>query len=464
MLGADEEAPPRRGKGAPDEGRALADEPFGIDDRVVPYRRVRQFARNSATVFAGVIVANAMVYVYYAAAARALGVEAAGLFSSLVAAILVLSLPGSVVAPVVAKLVADAVARGQPSVARGMGIASAWSALPVGLAMGIVVLAANGAARTFFHTTDPVAIALAAGGLALTFPLAPQRAVLQGRSAYGAFATSMLTDAGGKALTGGLLLFALPHGPGALRFALAGYLVATLAAYLINVGLTTGGEVAATWPRLPASRIVSLVAGVGLPIAALTVITFADSILVRHYLPARDAGFYNSAVALVGRALVTLVQFVPTVLLPRAAGEVANGRSPARYLAAAGGLTALVSAAVLAAVAIAPRLIVVAVSGPAFLDAAPLLLPYGVAMCALAGATVLSSYLIGIGRHGYALPLTVAAGGEVAAIVLVHPDVAAVIRIVLIGHTLVFLTALADTLLSLRQKGFAPQIAEVREP
>ena len=160
---------------------------------------MRQFVGHGALVFAGTMLANVMTYLYYIAAARSLGVEAAGLFSSLIAAMLLLSLPGNVVAIVVAKIVADATARGNAGTARAIGAAIAAALLPLAIvAMGAAWLG-NGVLRAFFHTADPLVIVLAAAGFVLTFPLAPQRAVLQGESAYTAFSLSALTDATGKA-------------------------------------------------------------------------------------------------------------------------------------------------------------------------------------------------------------------------------------------------------------------------
>ena len=205
-----------------------------------------------------------------------------------------------------------------------------------------------------------------------------------------------------------------------------------------------------------------LVFGVALPVAALTAMTFGDAVLVRHYLPARDAGLYNSAIALVGRAIVTAVQFIPTILLPRAAADVFAGRSPARFLAFAALSTVAMCGAVLAIVGAFPQLVVVAISGPAFAAAAPLLLPYGIAMSALGGATVLSSYLIGIDRHAFAIPLTIVAVAELCAIVVVHPDIATVVRIVIIGHTAAFCATLVDALFSLRTRGFLAPVPEAR--
>jgi O-antigen/teichoic acid export membrane protein len=410
---------------------------------------MREFLRHGALVFGGLVGANILTYVYYATVARALGVESAGLLMALLASILFLSLPGNVLAVVVAKVAADACARGDREVLKGLGIAATALAVPVALAVACTVALTGPAIARFFHTGDALVVWLAAAGLATTFPLAAQRAVLQGSASFGPFVLSNLIEAAGKVATGLVLLFAL-HGAGGAHVALAGYVVATAVAFGVNAVLTIRGGGSGVLPRLSGRRVRHLVVGVALPMSVLTAMTFADAVLVRHYLSAREAGLYNSAIALVGRAIVTVVQFVPTILLPRAAAEAAAGRSARRYLAAALALTAGAAGTIVAAVAAFPGTMVVLMAGPAFAGAAPLLAVYAVAMSALAGAIVVATYLIGIDRHGFAVPVAAIGVAEIAAITQFHPDLAAVVRIVLLGHAGAFGCCLTEAIISLR--------------
>ena len=176
--------------------------------------------------------------------------------------------------------------------------------------------------------------------------------------------------------------------------------------------------------------------------------TFADVVLVRHFLSARDAGLYGAA-ALVGRAILTVTQFVPTLVMPYAAVALAQGRSPKIVLASAGSLMLGLVGAILCVVAIAPGLVVTIVSGAAFAAAAPIVLPYAVAMSALAGATVLCAYLVGIDRHGFALPLTAIGVLEIVGIAVIHDSIGHVIAVILTGHIAAFAATLVDALLSL---------------
>lgn len=406
---------------------------------------MRDFLRHSSLVFAGTLGANVFFYAAYALVQRSLGVENAGLFMALLATTQLLAVPGSVLATVVAKMSADAAAAGRRGVLRALSRHMSLICIPLLLLAAIASTAGGGWLRSYFHTPDGIAIGFAALAFALFFPLAPQRAVFQGGGIFGAFIISGLIEAVLKAGTGAAL-FTLG---GSVRFAFLGFALATAFSYAYNVIV---GARTAPQPEvvaLPAEAIRNHLIGVVLPISGLTAVTFADAILVRHYLPAYDSGLY-AIIALVGRAIVTITQFVPTVLMPKATEAAARGRSPAPLLGLAAAATAAVVLPILVLVGFFPGAIAGGLAGGAFRPAAPLMLPYAIAMTGLAGATVLATYLIGINRRGFAIPMTVVCVLEIAAIVLVHPNVRTVVDIVLAGHLTAFASVCIATLLSLR--------------
>jgi O-antigen/teichoic acid export membrane protein len=417
---------------------------------------VREFLRHGSLVFAGLVGANVFTYVYYATVSRAVGIENAGLFTSLISAMLFLSLPGFVGATVLAKLVADATGRRRGGVAVFLGRRIAWLVCLTALAAFLAATAGYGAVSGFFHAHDGAIVALAAAGFALTFVLAPQRALLQGGGQFSALTLSNVLEGAGKAISGVAVLTV----GGGLRAALGGYLVAVAAAVGLNF-ILTGRGTAPEAPPFQRADLNRVLRGIALPIAATTAMTFVDVILVRHFLRAYEAGLYGAA-ALVGRAMLTVIAFVPTVLLPKATARVAQGESPVRLLAAALMMTAIVIGGILAVLAVAPAFVVTVISGQAFVAAAPLMLPYGLAMAGLAGALVLSNYLIGIDRHGFALPLTAVAICEAVAIIALHPDIATILHIVITGHLCAFLCCAVDTGFSLRApRGISPIVAKI---
>ena len=409
---------------------------------------MRDFLKHGSLVFAGTLGANVLFYAAYALVQRALGVENAGLFMALLATTQLLAVPGTVLATVVAKMSADAAAQGQRGVSRALSRNMSQLSVPLLMLAAVASTAGSGWLRSYFHTPDGLAIAFAALAFAMFFPQAPQRAVFQGGGMFGAFILSGLIESALKAGTG-VALYVLGGG---VRFAFIGFAAATALSYAYNAALGTRTAHRLERVVLPAEAIRNHLIGVVLPISGLTAVTFADAILVRHYLSAYESGLY-AIIALVGRAIVTITQFVPTVLMPKATEAAAHGRSPAPLLGLAAGATVIVVLPMLVLVGFFPAAIAGGLAGGAFRPAAPFMLPYGLAMTALAGATVLATYLIGINRRGFAIPMTIVCILEIVAIVLVHPNVAAVVHIVLAGHLSAFTCVLLAALFSLRTRG-----------
>lgn len=406
---------------------------------------MRDFLKHGSLVFAGTMAANILFYASYALVQRALGVENAGLFMALLATTQLLAVPGTVLATVIAKVSADATAQGRQGVLRSLARSMARMCIPLLIIAVVGATAGNGVLRSYFHTRDSWDIAMAALAFALFFPLTPQRAVLQGGGLFGSFVTSTVIEALLKAGTG-VAVYILGGG---VSGAFAGFAVATAAAYLYNVLVGMRTAPALERLQLAAHTVKHHALGVALPVAGLTVITYADAILVRHYLPAYSAGLY-AAVALVGRAVVTVMSFLPTVVLPKATTAFAEGRSPLPLLGLAGAAGTAVLVPLLLIIGLFPAQIAGGIAGGQFRPAAPLLLPYAAAMSGLALATILATYLISINRRGFAIPATIVCGLEVFAIVFIHPNVRTVVDIVLGGHLSVLCVTLAATFASFR--------------
>jgi O-antigen/teichoic acid export membrane protein len=408
---------------------------------------VRDFYRQGALVFAGLIASNILTYVLYATVARAVGVDLAGLFLSVVSAIMIGALPAIVAGYVIAKLAADAQGRDDAGTINALGLYATVSIVPVAIIVTIASVIAAGPLRLLFRTGDTAVIALAAAAFGLTFVMLIQRAVLQGAGRFGAYVVSNLIEGSLKAAAG--LITLVQHG--GVRLALSGFVLAVFAAAGFNA-VQMVGQLPRARLSLPGSTFLRHFVGIALPIAALTAVTFADVVLVRRFLDTYDSGLY-SAVALVGRAALTALGFVPTVLMPRAAAALAAGQSSVRLLAAACAVTAGAVFAALILAALVPGTLIALIAGRAFLAASPYVLEYVTGMGALAGATVLTSYLIAIERRGFVIPMTVVACGEVLAIALQHSDLWTVVRIVLVGHSTMLACCIVDVLLLLARRG-----------
>ena len=392
-----------------------------------PHDRV---AVHAGITFAGLMAANVLGYVFYALVSRTLGVEGYGTFSSLLAIVLIVSAPSLIGQMIIAKLASDFSLEPQrlSGLVRAIDrITLAISALPALALAALSLPIAN-----FLHLNDPLLVVLAACSLCGAISLPFLRGVLQGTSAFGPFALSTVVEAFGKALCAPLL-GVVAGVRGALGGLAVGYVAAAL--YTFVAGRAHGrGEAA----HLSLRGVARTSAAVGLAVFCLNVLLLYDVVLAKRYLDAHTAGLYGAA-ALACRALYAVIAFVPTVLLPQAAGRAARGQRTRGLFSQALLVTVAISLAACALYAYAPGFVVVAIAGRRFASAALFLLPYIVAMSALATANVIATYNIARGRMGFVVPLGLVAVGEVVSVVVRHRSAADILQTILIGHAVALL-------------------------
>jgi O-antigen/teichoic acid export membrane protein len=283
----------------------------------------------------------------------------------------------------------------------------------------------------FFHVTSAWPIVVSALSLGLYAVITVQRGVLQGASRFGQFSASYCIEAAIRLVAGVLLA----ERYGALG-ALLGLLVGVAGCYAYDEWvLRSRGEEGGGRSELSLRRVTYIAWRIGLAQLMLTVLSFYDVVLVRHVFDAREAGLYSAA-ALVGRVMLGLLAFVPTLVMPKATARARTGVSALPLFAAALGIAAAMAGAGALAALLAPRTIVVLFAGGPFADAAAIVPAYVAAAAALGLANVVAAYQFGLHRYAFVVPATIVAIGEIAAIAIWHPSISAVVAVVLCGHAL----------------------------
>jgi len=404
---------------------------------VIARLRTNDFLRHGAVVFAGLMLANVFHYLFYFEVSRLVGVAGYAVVTSLVAAVLICALPGQIAMTIVAKIAADFHAVGDLRRLRTLANRASLGAIAVGLFAFLLALLFRNAIADYLHVTDLRLIVAAGVALLLTLVLYVQRGVFQGAQRFATFTISSVIEAVGKAVLGAALPLA---GFGAL-----GALVGLDIALAISFGYTTLVFVrfgpAAPSLVLPWRTIVATSSNIALSVSAISVMTLFDVILVKHYFSAEIAGLY-SASSLAGRALFTVLAFVPTVIMPKAAARLASGSSPRSLLAQAGALVVIIGGGALVLFALAPGFVVAVIAGKAYLAAAPFVFPYGCALTMLAAANIAAMYKIGLHRFDFTVPLLAVMAGEIVAVSLRHGSPEIVIQTLVIGHALALVVTL----------------------
>lgn len=188
-------------------------------------------------------------------------------------------------------------------------------ALVVGVGIGLLMFLFAGPITTFLNLPDRVLIWLLAVGMAFYIPLGVRRGYIQGIHAFGPLALNFMLE-GFVRLGGAVLLIALGMGVKGTVVAIA---AAVIGAYFA----------ALPCPALTALSFRSLAISAREGVQAIvffsgqTVINNFDIVLVKHFFPPAEAGFY-AAVSLVGRVINMCAWSVVHTMFPVSAGD----RSP----------------------------------------------------------------------------------------------------------------------------------------
>jgi len=404
---------------------------------VIARLRKSELLRHGAIVFAGVALASVLNYLYYMLIGRRAGVEVYGVVTSLASALFVLSAPAIVVQLIVARLASDLETRGDVAAIRKLAdIATLWTG-GVAAIFAVAALIARDALAGFFNleSSEPIVVsAVAFVFLAVVFV---QRGIFQGSHRFGDLSASVAIDATTKVCVG-VPLVGLLGASGALLGLVTSQVMAC--GYSFIAFRARFGRLRAPL-ALDRKLIARVVSHVGLGQLTFTVLMFYDVPLIKHSFDARSAGLYAAA-ALVGRAVLSAISFVPTLVMPKATARAAAGHSPLPLLGAAVALSAGIVASAVIISTFAPRFVVTLIAGRAFGEAAPLVLPYVVASGALSIANVVAAYKMGLHRYDFVLPALAVGIVEVLTFAAWHPTLAAAIVVLLVGHIAILCTTL----------------------
>lgn len=413
--------------------------------------------RHGAVVFVGLIVASLMNYLYFMLCGRLLGIEGYGELTALTSAVLTLAAPANVAQIIIARFVTEFHTTGRYDAQHRL----ARRAVRATLALAALAAAGgaifSGPLGDFMHVGARLPIVVAALSLGLYAVITVQRGVLQGASRFNELSASYCVEALVRLVAGVLLA----RWYGAFG-ALAGMLIGVAVCYAYDELVMRADSAGTERSGISREQLSYVVLRIGLAQLMLTVLSFYDVVLVRHLFPARDAGLYAAA-ALVGRVMLSVLAFVPAVVMPKATGRARAGKSAIPLFGAAMGMSAAIAGTGALAAFVAPDRIVVLFAGRAFSDAAPVVPAYVVAAAALGISNVVAAYQFGLHRYAFVAPAAVVAVAEIVAMACWHPSIAAAVAVVLTGHAM-FLAAtfigLGGTQSDLDLAGEPLQVAE----
>ncbi len=397
------------------------------------------FVQQGSIVFGSTIVVNVFNYLFHFALSRKLGVVDYGALQSMIALLMIVLIPTAIAATIIAKYTAEFDLAGDERANGALSRYVVRTSLIAGGAAALISLACTAVLGAYLQISDPVpilAFALLVGTNIIT-PLL--RAVLQGRQAFVSFSISNVIEALAKALLGvGFVLLGFGLGG-----AIVGYTIGTAASVIYTLVVvrrrfSPPGDGAVRFDR---ARLYETAAGAAASSGAITILAYADVLLVKHFFIPETAGLFG-VVSLIGKMIFLGIAFVPVVILPKATEVAMQGRNPGPLLLQAGAIMAAVAAVALGCVYFFGPAIVAIVSGGAYLAAGRYLFAYTAAMSLLSAAQIVIMFKVGLHRFDFVASTLLVVAGEVTGISLFHDSLQQVVTIVLAGHALAFLGSL----------------------
>ncbi len=187
----------------------------------------------------------------------------------------------------------------------------------VGIAIGLLLFLLEWPLTRYLNLPDPVLISLLALGTAFNIPLGVRRGYIQGIHSFGPLALNFMLE--GLVRLGGLCVL-IWLGMGVNGAVLASVLAVVVCYFvaLPSPGLTSLGFAGIAIPFHEGLQAIIFFSG-------QTIINNFDIVLVKHFFPPAEAGFY-AAVALVGRLVNMCAWSVVNTMFPVSAGADGDER------------------------------------------------------------------------------------------------------------------------------------------
>lgn len=395
--------------------------------------------RTSGWLFAAFMVSNVFAYGFQVAMGRLLAPAEYGFLNSLLAVFVVLSVPLATVPMVLARKTAEYNAKKDFARIRSLVRLALRRLLFVGIC-GLVVFALGARfLADYLHSPSIVPILILGLCACTSFAVPINAAVLQGLQDYVWMGIS--AGLGGPARFFFCVAFVLA-GFG-VNGVLAGMVLCNLALWLLTClpirrhllqGSHDGGHV----HHLSLAHMFP----VFLANLAFTTLTQADMILVARYFPAHEAGMYAAA-AILGRSVMYVPGAFVQAMFPMVSEHHSLNRDSRHLLFKALGATLALSGFGAALFFLFPDLIIRVFFGVRYLEAAPVLRYFGLAMLPMAFLMVLMNYSIARGERRFSYLMALGALLEVALIYFHHESLQKVVFVIMTVGVLLIIPELA---------------------
>lgn len=371
--------------------------------------------RSSGLLFGAFMISSVFNYLFQIVMGRLLGPGQYGLLNALLSLMMVLGVPIGTLLMVVSRKAAGYKAKGDYGAAKALFEQVNKKVLAAGGIGLAVFLACSPLIRDYLNAPALIPVALLGFAAFASLPGPVNTAMLQGLQDYKWLGISMALAGPAR-----VAFSALPVSAGfGVSGAVAGLIAAGVFGWVITYFPLRGRLAAAAespaGEHLPFSRVMPVfVANL-----AFAVMTQADMLLVNRYFQGHEAGVYASA-AILGRAVMYIPGSIVLAMFPMVSETKALNKSGGRLLFKALLATSVFSGGGALLFYFSPGWTMGTFFGAGYLEAAPLLKYFGLAMLPMAFLLVFMNYFVAREKTVFAYIMAVCAALEIAAMHFYH--------------------------------------------
>ena len=380
-------------------------------------------AKGSAIVFAGTMLANASAYAYHLVVGRLLGPARYGELAALLSLSYILNVFVMMLQTVVTKFTAEKIAQQKSPLVRSLGIRLTWAILISGGIGLVLLLGIAPPVASFLHISESVVLYYLFAGVVF--------------SLVGVVYTSIL--AGMQHFTEGMVLMnvtaILRLAAGALfaSFGVVSALAANTGAVLVSTAIALWAvrsiiftkEPVKDFPLVPMFKTSM---ATFLAILGVSVLNSQDVIMVKHFLPSLETGWYG-ALSTMGKIIFFASNSVAYVLLPIVSSRSARGQTSTKLIYLSITIVSGISLAITAGFFAVPDFSLGLLYGSSFVAAAPYLGMFGIFSALYTISYTVVMALLGSGKSAVWLILIAAAIIQDGLLVLFHQDIPTIITV-----------------------------------
>jgi len=391
-----------------------------------------KLAKASGWLFAGGITGGILGYVFHIIMGRMLTVEEYGLFTALMALMMVTGAPLGTLTMVVSRKVSAYRVNQKTGDLTHLFYTINLKALLVVLALLLLALFFIETVQFFLKVESREHLYLLAVLIVISFPQSINNAYLQGMQYFKWLSASGALGVLFKIISAVLLIWMGFGVSGALGGVVISAAIMLIFTYtILHPQLQNGKDSHYDTEHLSFKSALPVL----LANTAFVVMTQVDMILVKYYFTEQDAGLYAAA-SILGKAVMYLPGSIAVALFPMVAENHADGKSSAHLLIQAVGITLLLCGIGAFFYYFLGDSIIILLYGSAYQEAGEILKYYGFAILPMALVMVAERYLIAMGQVLFVYLFAVIAPLQLIAIYFYHETLFDIIIILGISGSL----------------------------